>query len=78
MAQQYAIVKYATNAVQRHLHYTAARSFLCGIGLAYAISNEKYAHVPLIVLMPSVYTGYQAYVNRDTIRDWVRGVKKTA
>ncbi len=74
--QQY-IVKTATNAAQQHLHFTPARNVFCGLGLAYAISNDKYHHIPLTVIFPSVYIGYQAYMNRDTIRGWVCDAKKT-
>jgi hypothetical protein len=66
------IVKYITPTLQRHMIYTTTRSFLCGAGLAYTVSNEKYAHIPLIVVIPSVYTGYQAYMNRNDIAVWFK------
>lgn len=66
------IVKYITPTLQRHMIYTTTRSFLCGAGLAYAISNEKYVHIPLTVVVPSAYAGYQVYMNRDAIATWLR------
>lgn len=72
MTIQQTIIKHITPAIQRHMIYTPTRSFLCGAGLAYAFSNEKYAHIPLIVVAPSVYSGYQAYIHRDAIRMWIK------
>lgn len=53
-------------------HFTPARNVMLGAGLAYAFSEEKYLHVPVILLVPSVYAGYQAFKNRTDIRDFVR------
>ena len=66
------IIKYIAPSTQRHVLFTPARNFLCGAGLAYTVSNEKYAHIPLIVVAPSVYAGYQAYIHRDAVRAWLR------
>ena len=66
------IIKYIAPSTQRHVVFTPARNFLCGLGLAYAVSNEKYAHIPLIVVIPSVYTGYQVYMNRNDIAVWFK------
>jgi hypothetical protein len=66
------IIKYIPLSTQRHVVFTPVRNFLCGLGLAYAVSNEKYAHIPLIVVVPSVYTGYQAYMNREEIVAWFK------
>ena len=32
-----------------------------GLGLNYAIRNEKYIHIPLCFLIPTVYVGYNIY-----------------
>ncbi len=32
-----------------------------GLGLAYAVDKEKYSQVPLALLFPSAYVGYQVY-----------------
>lgn len=53
-------------------HYTAFRSILLGAGLAYAVSEEKYFHVPVVVFLPSIYAGYQAYKNKEAVADWTR------
>ena len=47
------------------------RSILLGMGLSYAIETEKYLHIPLTILFPSAYAGYQAYKNRDDIVRWI-------
>ena len=46
-----------------------------GGGLAYSIQQETYDHIPLVLIFPSVYTGYQVFSNRDAIAAWIR--KKT-
>ncbi len=66
------IIKYIRSTTQRHVLFTTTRSFLCGAGLAYAISNEKYIHIPLTVIVPSAYAGYQAYKNRNEIAAWFK------
>ena len=48
-------------------HFTSFRNILCGAGIAYAVAEEKYTHLPLAVLIPSIYAGYQAYSNRAAI-----------
>jgi hypothetical protein len=70
MSPQEIIVKFAN--IQR---FTTGRNVLCGAGLAYAMANGKYTHLPLIVFIPSIYAGYQMYNHRNTIRDWVRECK---
>jgi hypothetical protein len=47
------------------------RNVLLGAGLAYAIKNEFYLHVPVIVIFPSVYAGYQMYSNKNDILSWI-------
>ncbi len=70
MSAQEIIVKFAN--IPRHVHFTTGRNFLCGAGLAYAMANQKYTHLPLIVFIPSIYAGYQIYSHCNTIRDWIR------
>ena len=43
-----------------------------GGGLAYSIQQKTYDHIPLVVIFPSVYAGYQAFANRDSIAEWMR------
>ena len=50
----------------------STRNILLGGGLAYAVQQEKYYHIPIVFLVPSVYAGYQAFNNKDTIAAWVR------
>ena len=47
------------------------RNVLLGSGLAYAMQNEFYLHVPVIVIFPSIYTGYQMYSNKENIISWI-------
>lgn len=48
------------------------RNFMLGSGLCYAIQNEKYLHVPLVVLFPSIYAGYQCYQNKEHILHYTK------
>ena len=49
----------------------STRNILLGGGLAYAVQNEFYLHVPVIVIFPSIYAGYQMYNNKDNIISWI-------
>jgi hypothetical protein len=49
----------------------STRNILLGGGLAYAMQNEFYLHVPVIVIFPSIYAGYQMYNNKDNIISWI-------
>ena len=60
-----------------HKHFTWQRSVLMGIGLAYAWTESKVWHTPLIVLAPSVYAGYQAFKARDQVRTFISGDVKS-
>ncbi len=52
-------------------HFTWQRSALLGAGLSYAWAEGKWWHTPLIVVVPSVYAGYQAFKARDQIRSFI-------
>ena len=49
----------------------STRNILLGSGLAYAMQNEFYLHVPVIVIFPSIYAGYQMYSNKNDIISWI-------
>ncbi len=76
MTPQQHVVKLITNTIQGHVHYTSTRNFLCGMGLAYAIANEHYTHIPIVLLTPSIYAGYHAYKNLNTLKVIVRPADK--
>jgi len=48
-------------------HTTPLKNIILGTGLAYALSEQKYIHLPAVVICPSIYAGYQCYANRDRI-----------
>jgi hypothetical protein len=54
------------------VNYTAFRSILLGAGLCYAIAEGKYHHVPLAIVVPSAYSGYQMYKHKDAVAEWTR------
>jgi hypothetical protein len=41
--------------------------FFLGGGLGYIIEQKKYEHIPVFILFPEVYCGYNIYKNRDKI-----------
>ena len=50
--------------VIHNVRFTTTRNVLMGAGLAYAVSEDKFWHVPVIIFVPSVYAGYQVYQHR--------------
>ena len=47
------------------------RNIIGGAALCYAIQNRKYNHIPIILIFPSAYTGYQAFNHKEKIVDWL-------
>jgi len=50
-----------------HINY-----LLLGAGLCYIIKIEKYSHIPLVIVAPTIYAGYNLYNNKDKIKEWIR------
>jgi Tfp pilus assembly ATPase PilU len=42
----------------------------------FAIEKKEYIHIPIIILFPSIYTGYHLYDNKEKIIRWVNHIKK--
>jgi len=40
---------------------------LIGSGLCYAMESGNYSDIPMILMFPSIYTGYNIYKNRREI-----------
>jgi hypothetical protein len=74
MSSQLSLQKivYAQNFL-RIAHFTPLRNILLGAGLCFSIQQEKYWHIPAVVLCPSVYAGYQTFKYKDPI---VRNVRQ--
>ena len=47
-------------------------SFMAGTGLAYSIENNKYHHIPLVLVTPILYSGYQVYKNKEIIKKFIK------
>ena len=64
---------HVANYVQRLSiqHFTPARNVMCGAGMAWAIEKEKYWHLPVAFVFPSIYVGYQGYKNRETMKNFL-------
>ncbi len=56
--------------------YGTTRNLLAGASLCYAIENEKYIEIPLIIFFPSIYAGYNLFKNRDTLIKLVKDINK--
>jgi hypothetical protein len=46
--------------------------FFLGCGSAYIMEEKKYTHIPLFVLFPEAYCGYNIFKHRDTIIDRIK------
>jgi len=56
-------------------HLGSIRNVLLGAGLCYAVQNEKYTHLPIIFLVPSIYAGYNLFENKDDVVNFVKTFK---
>jgi hypothetical protein len=50
--------------VIHNMRFTTTRNVLMGAGIAYTITEDKLWHVPVVIIVPSVYAGYQVYQHR--------------
>jgi hypothetical protein len=60
------------NQVITHYVHGFTRNLVCGAGLAYTVHNENYSHIPLIILFPSIYAGYNLYDNKDKVIHYLK------
>ena len=59
-------MQHTIKVIERTNLYTL-RNILMGASICYAVEGEKYTHLPVIVIFPSIYAGYQAYSNREEL-----------
>jgi hypothetical protein len=59
-------------------HFTPVRNVMLGAGLAFAFEQNKLWHLPAVILVPSIYAGYQAFKARDQIRAFALNPKSYA
>ena len=53
-----------------HLHHYNRKMsslFLMGGALSFSVQKENYLHIPIIILFPSIYSGYHTYKNKAEI-----------
>jgi hypothetical protein len=64
----------ASEPIKHLINYNigVVRSVLLGAGLCFAIEKENHWHLPVIIIFPSPYAGYQIFQNRDTIVKWIQ------
>ena len=58
-----------------HLSGTV-RNLLLGASLYYTVQREEYTHIPVIIVFPSIYSGYHLHKNKDAIIDWILATSK--
>ena len=63
-------MRYITN-----YHLGSFRNLLLGAGLCFAVQNERYIHLPVIILVPSIYAGYNLFENKDNVVKWLKTFK---
>lgn len=69
-------------SLQQPLNHTitylagTSRNILLGMGLSHALEREEYTHIPLILIVPSIYAGYHAHRNKDLLMEWIIASKK--
>jgi len=63
-------VKYIAN-----YHFGTVRNLFLGASLCFAVQKERYTHLPVIVLFPSIYAGYNLFENKDDVVKWIKTFK---
>jgi hypothetical protein len=48
------------------------RNILAGISISYAVEDNRYMDIPVILIFPSIYSGYHLYKNREAVTVWLR------
>jgi hypothetical protein len=48
------------------------RALFLGAGCAYALDNQYYLHLPIVICFPIVYGGVVLYKNRERIIDAIK------
>jgi hypothetical protein len=54
--------------------FGTTRNLVLGACLCYAVKKEEYLHIPVIVVFPSIYAGFQLFSQKDIVRKWIRSV----
>lgn len=60
----------------QHFVFSTSRNVLAGAGICYALQNQKYIELPLTIVFPSVYAGYQLYNNKEKVAQWIKDFRK--
>lgn len=51
-------------------HFTWQRNVIMGAGLSYAWGQDKYLHIPLILVTPGLYAGYHMFTGCELVREF--------
>jgi len=65
------ISKFPFESILNVRHYGAVRNIFLGANLCHAMEKENYIHIPFIIVIPSIYTGYNVYKNKDIIAKYI-------
>ena len=67
----------ASEPIKHLVNYNVGvvRNVLLGAGLCFAVQNERYTHLPVILIFPSIYAGYNLFENKDDVVKWLKTFK---
>ena len=54
-----------------HRVFGVTRSFLAGAGLCYTVEKKPRHYIPLPLLFPSAYAGYQLFQKKEEVVLWI-------
>ena len=57
-----------------HYVFGSTRNVLAGAGISYALEHQKYVELPLVILFPSIYAGYNVYKNKEGVVQWIKQI----
>lgn len=60
-------VQVINHAISKVPDHGIISSFLIGCGLAYSVKSQKYSHIPLVFLCPTVYAGYHVFKHKEAV-----------
>jgi hypothetical protein len=64
----------AQTQIISHYIFGPTRNILLGAGLCYAVEKKEYLHIPIIIFVPSIYTGYHLYDNKEKLIRWYKNL----
>jgi hypothetical protein len=67
---------YKIYKILREIYHPVATPLIIGINLPFIVKNKKYEHVPLLIVLPYMYSGFQLGKEIYTFDKWMEERKK--